>query len=413
MTLPQVTVVVDLDSAITPNLRRWNNPGRGVLVGMVRSSARQTGWLASDLLTALGKTSGRGFSADGWAVAAAHLVPWLVVDEIEHIVIGYAEVLPSNQLVAITHLAALAEVDVWFVADAGTTDTLATFAEEFGATVLDAEDFGPHMLTASRSADAQRPCADADNFPSAVPEDTFLTFLATARRTMNESSFAQVLDLFIESFDDTVAWLDGLGNAPTELDVAEHVSAIVVGRATLASVTTAMRGIQAAAFRRGLLIKLDARRFLNRMSETRTAIDLRDEEWGRLSANGNTRQCAIAVLAALGMTVAAIHELTADRVASDASSIRTEEHTYQVPTAARPLLLAQLLYRASAGDPSNPLLLAGSRKDATFTLRGASLAIDDLARSTGIAFRAAHDRWDSESMHWRQRAGIFVAELAA
>lgn len=413
MTAPTVTIIVDLDSEITPQLRHWNDPEQGVIVGMVRATARQSGWLANDLVAAVGKTSGRGFNSDGWAVAAAHLVPWLVVEDIQHIVIGYAEALPIQQLVAIAHLAALAEVSVWFVADAGTSDTLARFADDFGATILDTESFSPDALTVNRPADHDLTSGEATTFPARVPEDTFLTFLATARRTLSHPSFAQVLTTFVHAFDDTVAWLHEFDEVPTELDVTRHLSTLVEGRATLASVTTVMRAVQAAAFRRGLLIKLDARRFLNRMSETRTALDLRDDEWRLLSNNGNTRQCAIAVLAALGLSVTEIHALEVDQVADDASFVRTDEYAYQVPVAARPLLLAHLLYRASAADPSNPLLLAGSRKDAVLTVRGVSLAIDDLARATGIAFRAAHDRWDSDSNHWRQRTGISVAEIAA
>lgn len=413
MTAPQVTVIVDLDSAITPQLRSWNDPERGVVVGMVRSTARQSGWLANDLLAALGKTSGRGFNADGWAVAAAHLVPWLVVEDIEHIVVGYAEVLPTNQLAALTHLAALAEVSVWFVSDGGTSDTLAGFAKDFGATTLDGNDFTSEMLTMAQSAGHEASPVREPAFPEVVPEDTFLTFLATARRTMSDRSFAQVVSLFVPAFDDTRVWLGELNDAPSELDVSRHVSSLVEGQATLARVTTIMRGVQAAAFRHGLLIKLDARRFLNRMSEARTALELREDEWRLLSNNGNTRQCAIAVLAALGLSVSTIHSLDADQVADDASRVQIDGHVYQVPTAAIPLLLAHLLYRASAADPSDPSLMAGSRKDATLTERGVSMAIDDLARTTGIAFRAAHDRWDSDSSHWRQRTGISIAEVAA
>lgn len=412
MTPPQITVVIDRDSTLTPSLTQWNDPTRGVVVGMVRSTARQSGWLANDLVAALGKTSGRGFNADGWAVAAAHLVPWLVVDDIRHLVVGYAEVLPANQLGALTHLAVLAEVSIWFVSDGVTSDTLAGFANDFGARTLNAEDFTPDLLNVPPSAGQEPSKPEEPPFPPTVPEDTFTTFLSTARRTMTERAFAQVTSLFLPAFDDTRAWLEELDCAPTELEVARHVSALVEDQATLARVTTIMRGVQAASFRHGLLIRLDARRFLNRMRETRTALDLQEGEWRLLSNNGNTRQCAIAVLAALGLPVSTIHTLKTDQVAHDASSVRVDDLVHQVPAAARPLLLAHLIYRASAADPSDPLLLAGSRKDAVLTERGVSMAIDDLARTTGIAFRAAHDRWDSDSNHWRQRTGISVAEVA-
>jgi len=413
VTPPQITVVNDADSRITQQLRSWNDPKRGVVVGMVRPGARQTGWLANDLIAALGKTSGTGFGADGWAVAAAHLVPWFVVDDIEHLVVGYAETLPTSHLLAITHLAVLAEVSVWFVADAGTTNTLVSFAEEFGACRIDADEFGPHLLASKEAHASTVDAGKPTNFPSTVPDETFLTFLASARTTMPDDAFAQVLDLFTIAFDDTITWLDELQHEPTELDVARHLSTLLEDRTNLASVTTVLRGVQAAAFRSGLLIKLDARRFLNRMTETRSAIDLLEDEWHLLSSNGNTRQCAIAVLAAVGMSVANIHSLAADRVAPDASEIRTTHRTYKVPPAARPLLMAQLLYRASAGDPTDPSLLVGSRKDAPLTVRGVSMAIDDLARTTGIAFRAVHDQWGSDSSHWRQRSGISITELAA
>jgi hypothetical protein len=413
MRAPRIAVVHDHDSTITPQLRTWNDPHRGVIVGMVRPGHRHTGWLASDLIAALGKTTGRGFNADGWAVASSHLVPWIVVEGIDHIVIGYAEVLPVHQLVAITHLASLAEVTVWFISDAGTSDNLAAFADDFGAETMGAEDFETQIRASlGRSVDEATE-VDRSTFPSVVPDDTFLTFLATARKTMNESRFSEVLELYVMAFDDTQEWLATLRRVPTERDVACHVSTVVEGHATLAGVTTAMRGVQAAAFRAGLLIKLDPRRFLNRMAETRAALDLSDDEWRSLSSNGNTRQCAIAVLAALGLTVTDIHTLAAEQIAPGATAVRTDDRIYQVPPAARPLLLAQMLYRACAGDPTDPSLLAGSRKDATYSVRGVSMSIDDLARTTGIAFRAVHDRWDSDSTHWRQRTGISVAEVAA
>lgn len=413
MTHPQITVVIDTDSRVTPQLRSWNDPEQGIIVGMIRPGARQIGWLANDLIAALGKVSGRGFGADGWAVAAAHLIPWLIVEDIEHLVVGYAESLPTSQVLALTHLAALTEVSLWLVADAGTTDTLVTFADEFGASVIDAEGFGPHRLATTAAPVRIAAPFDTPRFPATVPDDTFLTFLATARKTMTDASFSHVLNLYAVAFDDTRAWLDELEGAPTERDVTQHVAELVERQATLARVTTAMRGMQAAAFRQGLLIKVDARRFLNRMSMTRTALDLGDDEWRLLSDNGNTRQCAIAVLAAIGMSIADIHGLAAVQVAPDASRITTDKRTYHVPEAARPLLLAHLLYRASASDPSEPTLLAGSRKDAELTVRGVSIAIDDLARTTGIAFRAMHDRWDTDGSHWRQRSGFSVTELAA
>lgn len=288
---PHVTVVMDADDVVTPRLRTWSDPQRGVIVAMVRPDTRHTEWLASDLVAALGKMSGRGFSADGWSVAASHLVPWFVADGIEHVVVRYAESLPINQLVAITRLAAFAEVAIWFVADAGTSDNLATFAAEFGSATIGADDFGPHTLSATDRSIIETTQLDADAFPSTIPDDTFLTFLATARKTMSEESFADVLDLFVLAFDDTGEWLDTIDDVPTDLDVARHVSTIVDGRATLASVTTAMRGIQAAAFRAGLLIKLDPRRFLDRMTDTRQRSTCATTT-GAVSAPTATPDCA-------------------------------------------------------------------------------------------------------------------------
>lgn len=411
MTPPQITVVSDPDSRITQQLRTWNDPGQGIVVGMLRAGVSRIGWLANDLIVALGKTTGIGFGADGWAVASAHLVAWLVAEDIEHLVVGYAEMLPISQLVAITHLASLAEISLWVVADGGTTDTLAVFADEFGTGRIEADEFGHHLLATKEPRVSAADSGKQSSFPATVPEDTFLTFLAAARSTMADDAFSQVLELYTIAFDDTMQWLDEHPSVPTELDVTRHLSSLLARKGTLANVTTALRGVQAAGFRRGLLIRLDARRFLNRMTETRGAIDLHEEEWQLLSSNGNTRQCAIAVLAAVGMSVAEIHALPADHVAPDATEVRTPKHTYPVPEAARPLLLAQLLYRTSAGDPTDPSLLAGGRRDSTLTVRGVSKAIDELARTTGLAFRAVHDRWDNDGAQWRQRSGISITEL--
>lgn len=64
------------------------------------------------------------------------------------------------------------------------------------------------------------------------------------------------------------------------------------------------------------------------------------------------------MLATLGLTVVEVHTSTADPVAPDASSVRTDERTFQMFRTARPLVLAQLLYRACASNLSNPLVLA-------------------------------------------------------
>lgn len=51
-------------------------------------------------------------------------------------------------------------------------------------------------------------------------------------------------------------------------------------------------------------------------------------------------------------------------------------------------------------------------REATYSIRGISLAIDDLARTTGIAFRALHDRWDSDSMRWRLHPCVAAGTVA-
>lgn len=407
---PTITVVRDLQADLTPTLRTLNSPQQGVIVAMVRPGARNPGWLANDMLTAMGKQTGKGYGADGWPVAVNHAMPWLVVDDIHHLIVGYADTMQTSQMATIAQLGQLTETDVTFVMDTNYTDDAHTFVNEFGAQVIDVDQFDAHYKQRLRPLPTVKSDPTAD-FPQEVPEDSALTFLATAQQTLSDTHAQQVKRLYVSAYDTTARWLATTTGTPDEPDVAAHLSALIGAEHTLAAVTTAARGMQAAALRHGLHIRVDPRRFLQRANETRTSIDLTAEDWKRVATNGNVRQCAIAVLAAAGLSVPQIRELNADQIAADGSTVRTDSGTHHIPAPARRLLQAQMLYRAAAADPTDPQFLTAGRKEKELTVRGISAALDELARTSGIAFRATNGDWAASASHWRQRSGISVKDL--
>lgn len=122
----------------------------------------------------------------------------------------------------------------------------------------------------------------------------------------------------------------------------------------------------------------------------------------------NTRQSAIAVLAAIGLTAEDIASLPRHAVAADHSHVRTTDGSHDVPAPARPLLQAQTIARHYGADPSDPLYLANSPNRQTIDSRAVSQHIAAVNKHCGIALRARYARWGASPAQWRQRSGVSI-----
>jgi hypothetical protein len=180
-----------------------------------------------------------------------------------------------------------------------------------------------------------------------APHADFLTFYATARRTVSPERFAPVDGLYRDALSRTIEWIEQSGvDDLTEKATRSAMAAIIDEQVTFDEVTTAMAAAQVAFFRSGWFLKIDPRELRSGLLRFPSArIDA--ATWRRLRAYRDPARAATTALYLSGARPQDIRELTmADLTAWHRDRDRAVAGV-AVPEEAEPYLLAQTLSRAT------------------------------------------------------------------
>lgn len=407
-----VRIIRDLDGSLTHELHRYNVPAAGICCVLTRPLTRQVGWIASDLVTNLGKHRPWNGGGAGSAYAWAHASAWIQADGITDLVVGSAETLSETCLAELVRLSDLNSCFLWLILDTVETDAVATLIDEFDAEVLSAAAFRSRWSQARRLA-ASLSEETSDNAPHEFPEvpiDGISTFLSTCRHALAPEEFGEVERAFDQGF-----------GAATELfeaeDRSEEAFAGALRAATAQSrsiweARAVARGFQVRSIHGGYLVWLDMRRFLQNSAAVNLAWRLTDADWEKVARHGRAIQGACAVLSALGLSTDDIGGLAASDVVHDGSAVRVDGRVLEVPEGARQFLVAQHVLRLVLGDPADEAFLEVGT-DRTGRSQRISRLLNDLVTATEIPFRVARAwRPTKTTRRWQHRWGIHVESIA-
>jgi len=318
---------------------------------------------------------------------------------------------PSH-VVDLIHLGIEIDTRLWLLADSHLSEEHHQLLASWDVLPGTAEDFHERWerRPVSGHVAGQPPERAAAAFP-AVPPDDFPTFYARARRELSAGDFALVDSLYRTSFTEGLRIF--ANGTPDEEDLSAALHDLVAGLVTKQEALVAIRGVQAAALRNGVLVKVDPERFLTRAGEISGAARLQPEDWARLGCFCEPSDAAVGVLAALGIDAKDIATLPATEVAADGSTVLSNGSEIAVPTEARRYLVALHLFRLSVGASDDGLFLEQPRGRFPASATSVGRTILKVSRISGLALKARRMRTQrAAATHWTHRFGLCIQELS-
>lgn len=326
-------------------------------------SEMTTAGVASEVLRALGKN----LDANGKArhgLDDASLVPlWLTAHRTQTLIVAAPQHATTQSLLDLASMCAASPTTLVLAVDHG-------YATRLGAELSPTlPEFLPWPEIAEPEGVAQEPPRDEDeatwdpSAPALLLDVDFLTFYATAKRTVSAERFPHVDWLYCDALDRTLAWIEQTGaDDLTDEGTRFAMSTLIEEQSTFDDVSTVVAAAQAAFFRSGWMLKIDPRelrsgllRFPSEHVDTAT--------WHRLRAYRDPARAAATALYLAGATPRDIRGLTVGALAAWHADPNTTLAGIALPDEASPYLVAQTLSRASSGaKPTDPAFLGNDRR---------------------------------------------------
>lgn len=388
-----------------------NSLGHGRLAFAVTPDGRGDGltFLARDMLGAMGKdlfVSGAGRNGgNGWAAVR----PWLEGESIREIIVLRASLLPAIGLTRLVDLAADVQARLWIVAlqeafSAPSRQVLSGVKPEsvswgeFSAMWVDEPIVDPQLLE-----------YDMARFPR-VPRDDFPTFRTSARRLLAPDAFTIVDEVYVGQVIHAREWFTS--NSISEDSVASYLRAHALS-GTVDEALTRFRAVQAALFLRGWYVKTELTQVIGRLQLTEQR-PVTIDTVNRLRRYRDTSRASVGLLFSLtDRDLPEYAALTVSDVAQDGSSVRFASGLVEIPTIARPLLLAHRFARLEAGaQPNSPLYWTSTGQP--WRIRRFTVVLRQLADETGLGIVPQHPSYEGlPPTQWARRYGFTVMRVAA
>jgi hypothetical protein len=364
-------------------------------------------WIARDVLASMGKRAdfaGAGRNAnETWL--RCHL--WAAAEGVTDVFVARAHLLAPANLTRLMQFGSATGASVWLIQHA----VVPRRAQE---AVLDG--WGPHDLTVdefvhewSQQVEPASDGIESHPFPE-VPRDEFTSFRASCRALLPRSDFRRVDELFTETVRTTEQRLRGAAARRDELLAVarEHCGATACFEEAL----TRLRGIQVAAFRSGLLMRVDLASAAAGWSTTGQPIS-EGEMTRRVRWYADPRRAAVAAVASTGALGPA--EIAAMTVGSALAAIDPEASGPSLPRAIRPLVAVQVLSRSFDGAGADDPLFIGEDGDGhrvAATPRGIQRLLRHVTRETGLLFPGSSlTARHADDGRWAKHAGVEVVGL--
>ncbi len=394
--------IVDV-RGVPPDLALWrrlaalNDPDTGRIAVSVRPGIRRGSWLGQDLLRCLGgrtDVTGAGRNMDeGWAWLPA----WFRGYHVRELLVLHAEILLPRLLDPLLLLTASLDLDLWLLSER-LSDEQALHRQTWTTDTLSWSDLTWPWPARSHPDPPEEP------FP-AVPDADFVRFRAVARDTLSAESFLRVDRLYSAELARGLAFArDG---SITKRSCRDALAALVARCRTLPEMTTALRALQAALFRKGWLLHADLRQLLNRWDGV-VAPD--PVAWSALRAYRQPWRGAVCVLAGAGCSIEQMQALRMRDVVCDGSELSIEGERISIERAASVLLRAQRELRRTDGATDDDLFLV--RSDRPLGDRPIVQLLAAAARETGVVLISRQvSRRIAPSRSWIASDGFSLQEL--
>ncbi|GAA2547498.1 hypothetical protein [Pseudonocardia hydrocarbonoxydans] len=345
--------------------------------------------LGEDVLVALGKRPGgpaaEGVSRRAWELAGL----WLRAEQVRHLVVLRAQLLPTPRWRELAGLTAAAGTRLWLVTN------------EPGR---DIGERGRPWRVALALLPTPRTTVDG-GFPE-VPDVEFPLFRAAARRLLDPAGFARVDDVYrttlAQAHDVARRWTrPGTVGRPVD---AQHAAAVLqrhtIDATSTAEVLTRVRAVQAGFFTAGLFLQLPPRPGL---SAVRVNLTPRLDPTDIDRIRGLCSPSAAAVLAIAAATGLRSGALASVRLRDVLSGTGPDQHLvhlvadgtlYRLPKSVAGSVRAAVIERHAqlAGEPSpapgpgpgEVALFTGSSPDTSVTRRAVQQVLDRAAAYAGV-----------------------------
>lgn len=380
-------VVCEADTAFARWIGALNDPDRGRLTLSARPGIRHSGWLARDVLAALGKrftVAASGRSADGdW-----QLIPvWLAAHRIDDLVVFGINQLPpavADDLIAYTRSLGLR---LWLIADGELpqrlTDTLAGWPIQTHTPSALTDSF-PHTPSLAEEEDD----GWSERLEQQLPAADFPVFRAECRRLLDDRQFAVVDQRYRDAHTRTQRRLAELERLEAGA-LARLARELLDECVTTTEMTVALRALQAASFCAGYLVQVDLPSLLATGERIPTRAHRSHRTWKRLRCYRQPRPGAACALAAARLGLDQMTRLQLADLDEDATSVTVDGHPRRVERGADVLLRAQQLQRHAEGATDTDLLFTDSHGEPLPQRRLAD-AITRASLEAGVAINSHH-----------------------
>lgn len=393
-------------------LASLNEVEAGVVSIQARPETRRIGWVARDLLAAVGisdKVSGKGRNTQ----ENVALVPiWLVAHNIGDVIVTGVEVLGADIVAELIELATLSRVRLWLVADHEIGDSTLQVLEQWPIRPVDQDTFDRHWKEEVKQRLPQpKPVAAEVTWPNEVPASDFPVFLAEVRQMLRTEEAAVVENRFRKIHDRVAAALREMPEL-SEMEATSVLRSHMNDCVTRAEIVTTVRAFQVAAFKAGWFIQVDLGRMLAAGTHDIAAVAADPTTWRKLRAYRQTFKAATCAFGAMDIDIDAQLRLKVSDVSSDGTEVIVGNRPVAAPAGAEPFLRAARLQQLAEGAaPTDRLLIRNGRAIGYRALRD---AVDSAATECGVLLTSGLlTRQRDDSRHWRQRHGISIQALDA
>lgn len=369
-----------LSTAAVRALHRRHDVDAGVIVVTLRPATRRIGWVAHDVLAALGKTNlhaGTGRSSDrDWA-----LVPvWLAAHRITDVVLCDTDHLPDDVAGHLLRGLTGARARVWVVAGGSVGEPTAAALANWPVAHATLDELHA-ALPQPTGGDTPAAADDTVPWPASVPDADFCVFRAACRDTLPAEAFATVDARYRDTHARAGTRLDADG--VTDHTVRGLLADEIAAAATQAELTTRVRAVQAAAFTRGGLLAVDLYELLAAQPAAPRQAAADPATWRRLRAYRPPHRPVICALTAAGLAIDDLRAATVADAHPDGSRLATADGGVALPEGSAPFLRAQRLHRLLSGaEPDDPLLASPTGEP--LGERAVAATLGDAMRELGI-----------------------------
>ena len=276
---------------------------------------------------------------------------------------------------------------------------------------------------ASRWSDPPKTPADPPppSFPE-VPTDEFPVFRAACRDRLPGERFRMVDRELLQAEADTSDWLEDLKGSKVVRAAAfrQFLASLIRPCRSVHQMLTRARGAQVAAFRHGVLVKVDLDALAGGYFSGPLAV-LDRESATALRSYADTRYAAVGVAALVSRRgLAALASMNINDVDALGRWLTAAGERFAVPETARGILRAHRIFRERQGAAgSAPLFVAEDRTPSgrrrsgfrRISPHGVRQQLRQIALETGLSV-AGKDGWvEGQDRRWLSRRGLTVHPL--